>query len=94
MDEDKPKVTFDWKAWWAAEWFGVVAAVAVSALMLFGGIYEAIRTGDWFLAWFFGPFAIIWFTVYCGGWHLLVVATLRLRARLGWITYRPGKPDQ
>ena len=89
------KATFDWSAWWEAERVGVIYAVALSLACPAMGIIAAIGDGTSFDPWFayYGLGAAVWSTIYCGGWHLLVLGVLKLRVRLGWITYRPALTD-
>lgn len=99
-DAPKPSprstVQFDWAAWWKAERFGVIWSALLCLSLPILGVIAAIGDGtafDPFFLWY-GLAAAVWCTIYCGGWHLLVMAVLKLRARFGWITYRPAKPDQ
>jgi hypothetical protein len=87
------KATFQWREWWTAERVGVIYASAVSLAMLGGGLALGIATGDWFVLGY-GACCALWYFVYCAGWHLLMLAILKVRVRLGLISYQAAPRDQ
>lgn len=81
------KVRFDWRAWWASDyvgviWFGIVW-IPFTLMAIGFGVVERDWTmlGVCGIAWAFG-------LTYCFGWQLLLLAILGLRVGLGLISYR------
>lgn len=81
------KVWFDWRAWWASDyvgviWFGIVWIPATLVAIGFAIVeHDGTMLGICGIAWAFG-------LVYCFGWQLLLLAILKLRVRLGLIAFR------
>lgn len=81
------KVHFDWQAWWASDYVGIIWFGIVWIPFTLMAIWFGIAERDWTMLGICG-IAWAWGLIYCFGWQLLLLAILKLRVKLGLIAFR------